>query len=589
MNAATPAGSVTDATADTDHLAELDQRLGDPSEPTNPVGHHAVLAADERAEMLAEGEAVLDDYGLNAHFVPVELGGRLTTMDGLVEVMRTVYRRDPNLGLGYGAASFISSVNVWASGTATQKQAMADLLLRNGKVAATYHELPHGNDMAGMQMRATETTGGWVLNGRKEVVTNLQRADALVVFTRTAEGTGSRNHSQLYIDKSTLPENAIEYLPRYATVGLRGVQLGGAAFHDCSVGADTVVGRAGQGLETAMRSFQVTRTTLPGMMTGILDSALQVTVDTTVGRRLYGGSVADLPHVRSVVAGAFTDLLVCEAFSLVAARALHLLPGQTSLYSSAVKYAVAGGLLRATDRLSGVMGAEFYRRDGDHAVMQKLVRDLKPVGFGHAARAACLTTILPQLGIHARRPVETESLPAGLFTTHADLPSVRFEELSISSRGRDPIGSSLAEFKDLLAGEGHEVVRAQVEMLGTELAELREALAQLPPPELTFTAEARSYDLVERYVNVLASVSCLWIWWHHRDDGDFLGDPLWLLAALPRLRIGLGQPSRGADDPAVQQQMFEEVRRRYADRTSFGLLARPLCGPGPGATTQDHR
>ncbi|KOG86370.1 hypothetical protein ADK38_31440, partial [Streptomyces varsoviensis] len=73
----------------------------------HPLGFTAVLEADERAEMFADGESALDAYGLNAEFVPVAHGGRLTRVDHLVEIMRTVYRRDPCLGLGYGFSSFI--------------------------------------------------------------------------------------------------------------------------------------------------------------------------------------------------------------------------------------------------------------------------------------------------------------------------------------------------------------------------------------------------------------------------------------------------------------------------------------------------
>ncbi|MFJ7192771.1 hypothetical protein [Streptomyces bacillaris] len=134
--------------------AELERAFGDPWDPANPVGHAATVAADERDEVVAGGERLLDAYGLGAEFVPVGLGGRLDRLDRLVEVVRTVFRRDPALGRGYGAASFIAAVNVWSSGSDEQRRRLADLLLGGGRVATLYHELEHGNDLAGAAFAA---------------------------------------------------------------------------------------------------------------------------------------------------------------------------------------------------------------------------------------------------------------------------------------------------------------------------------------------------------------------------------------------------------------------------------------------------
>lgn len=76
----------------------LEQRLGDPFDDANPVGFAALLRADERGEMCAAGERALDEHGLNADFVPIALGGRLSRIDDLVAALRAVYRRDPAWG-----------------------------------------------------------------------------------------------------------------------------------------------------------------------------------------------------------------------------------------------------------------------------------------------------------------------------------------------------------------------------------------------------------------------------------------------------------------------------------------------------------
>ncbi|MBY8851179.1 acyl-CoA dehydrogenase, partial [Saccharothrix sp. MB29] len=309
-------------------LADLRALLGSPWQEDNPLGFARVLDADERAEVVADAEVALDRFALNAEFVPVAEGGRLARLDDLVEVMREVYRRDGSLGLGYGASSLIAAVNVWTAADAAQRAEVAKVLLANRKIACAYHELDHGNDMAGTEFAAVPADRGFLLTGRKEVVTNVQRADALVVLARTEPGRGPRTHSQLLVDKAGLPADGFSYLPRFDSTGLRGVQLGGIRFDDCPVAADAVLGTRGHGLETAIRSFQVTRLGLPAMATGLLDTALRATLRHVRPRVLGGRSVADIPHVRAVLAGVFADLLMCEVFAAVAARALLLLPGE---------------------------------------------------------------------------------------------------------------------------------------------------------------------------------------------------------------------------------------------------------------------
>src|SRR5690606_30445400 len=124
----------------------LEERLGNPWDPANPVGFEAVVAADERERTPPAGAAALDEYGILAEFVPDQLGGRLTRLDHLIELMRSVYRRDPSLGLGHCSSSLIGSVNVWTAGSPAQRRAAAELLLSGAKISCAFHELAHGND-----------------------------------------------------------------------------------------------------------------------------------------------------------------------------------------------------------------------------------------------------------------------------------------------------------------------------------------------------------------------------------------------------------------------------------------------------------
>ncbi|MFD9410718.1 acyl-CoA dehydrogenase [Streptomyces sp. NPDC059989] len=554
----------------TDHLEKL---LGDPWDEANPTGFAATVAADEREETAPAAGAALDGFGILAEFVPEGLGGRFARADHMIELMRSVYRRDPALGLGHCAGQLLAGVNVWTAGSPEQQRAAADLLLDGRKIACAFHELAHGNDIGAAEFAADPTGAGLRLRGRKETIANLDRADALVVLARTDPGGGPRSRSQLFLPAARLDPRHVRFLPRFRSVGMRGVRLGGMEVTDLQVPADVLLGAPGTGVETAARAFQVTRIALPAMSTGLLDTALRVTLHHTRRRRLYGREAAAIPMVRTTLAEAFADLLICEAFSRTAARGLHLRPESGSVHAPAVKYLVSGMLLDAVERLSLVMGSEFYRRDGEHAVFQKLARDVKPIGFGHIARAACLSALLPQLpGLVGRARRSPAPAPAALFTAEAELPPLDLPGLRLVAGGREPLAASL---RAALDEDLPPAVRPLVEEHVRRLDELADAGAALRPRDLSISADVAVRELVARYTVALAAAACLGVH-RHAPAGDFLSRPEWLAAALTRL-AGC-ESAAPVDLPSeVEGALVEELVDRDDRRLSFGLAARPYA------------
>ncbi|MFC9257062.1 acyl-CoA dehydrogenase [Amycolatopsis thailandensis] len=538
--------------------AELDALFGDAWDEKNPVGHTAVLAADERREMLAAGERVLDEYGLNAEFVPVAHGGRLERTDRLAEVLRTVWRRDPCLGLGYGFSSLIASVNVWTTGDEEQCRRTARLLLANRRIAAAFHELAHGNDFAHAECAARPDGGGWLLSGRKEIVTNLRRAEAMVLFARTG-AAGSRGHSQFLVTRDELPAARLRDLPRYHSSGMRGVQLGGVEFDDCPLPGDALIGTPGQGVEMALRSYQITRSVGAAMFAGPLETALRLAIRCSLDRRLYGGKAADLPYVRAAISRAYADLLAIEAFSSVILRALHLAPESMGVYAPAAKYLTARMLLDAFADLRAVLGARSYLRQGQYAMFQKLARDIAPATFAHVSLSAALVTLLPQLPRLARRSwLSGPAAPPSLFDLGGDLPALSLDRLSAGMPRQDGIIGALAEISGDASPHDSDPARRFTARYADELRRLRDECATLGPADLAIDASPAAFALADRYTVVLAASSVLAVRRH---------DESVLLGALDRLTERTGGPPvlSPAEREETERRLFDEAVTRYLD------------------------
>ncbi len=562
-------------------VATLEERFADPHDESNELSYARLLQADEAGELPREGERLLDELVLNADFVPRELGGRLERVDTLVRVMRQVFRRDVALGLGYGVTSFMAAVNVWTSGSEEQRRRLASLLLDGGKVSVAYHELAHGNDFVRNEFEARPSVGGgYLLNGAKQVINNADRADAWVLFSRTDPAPGSRSHSVLMTERAGLDPARHRVLPRYDAVGVRGCHLSGLEFDDCPVPASDLVGEVGHGVEVALRAFQLTRSAMPGMALGAVDTGLRTVVRFAARRQLYRRTVLEIPHARATLTGAFLDLLICDSLSLTASRAVHLLPGETSVYAAAVKYLVPRMLGDTMNALSVVLGARYYVREGEFGIFQKHIRDLPVLSLGHAGSAACQATIIPQLSRLARRSwFQSEPAEPRLFRPREELGPVPYDSLTLAAR-TDALSATLVAAVDQLPGGTPQERAAHNLALGLtgELRRLQESSRSLTPQNRTALASPETFELADRYAVLLAAASVIGVWQQARHDEDpFLADAAWAAAALHRLARRLGQQPPDLPD-GCESRVHEEVLRRFEEQRSYDLYDTPLAG-----------
>ncbi|MFF4402726.1 acyl-CoA dehydrogenase [Streptomyces sp. NPDC001480] len=564
-------------------VARLEALLGDPTDPANPVGHRALLHADRRAALSAEAEGLLDDFGMSREFVPAELGGRFDSAENLLRVMRPVFRRDVALGAGYGMTTFMAASDVWMQGSAEQRDWLAGLLLSGSKAAIAQHETAHTNDFVRSGVRARVGAGGLEVTGAKPVINNLHRADALVLFCRTEPQPGTTGrHSVLLLDPHTLPTDRYRVIRRPAALGLRGCFFAGVELDACPVPHSTLLGPLGGGVPTALRSFQVSRTLMASLVSAAVDTGLRtaVLVDRTQGPGRTGLDPADPQHTAGTLAGAFVNLLLYDCLAVVATRALHLLPAETSVYSAAVKLLLPRVLSDTMYDLATVLGSQIYTRDGTVGIFQKHIRDVPVVSLGHAGTVACQATIIPQLRSLAEDSWFTGvEAPPELFRPGAPLPPFDYGALDLAC-GRDSVSATLLATAASLPGAtpAERTLRTLAGQMTAELHELRSRVLALPAPDAAHPVGPAWFALTDRYVLVLAAACVLGVWYHNRGGADpFLADPAWAAAALHRIAQRLGAPA--AELPAeCTARVHREVLARYGDRRSFDLYNTPIPG-----------
>ena len=576
----------------------LEQLLGDPALASNCLSFANAMRLDEQDAFPEAEVSFLLGHGLPEVYVPAHLGGTFTSSETFLALGRVLARRNMTLAVSY--STMLWSMLGWIGGSLSQQQRVAHWVMKQGMFPClAYSEANHGADLTANELTATKTPeGDYILNGEKWPINRATRSGFLVLLARTNENQNLRNHSLFIINKHELESRHYYHLPRVKTHGLHGCDISGIGFRNCRVPANALIGEEGHGLELALKGFQITRSFCSALSLGVGDSALRLVADFASTRKLYGQSVAKLPHARDIMVNAYVSQLSAEVVSMLAARGLHYFPEQFSTWSSIAKVQATHLVDHACHQLASVLGARYYMRE-QHAegMFQKILRDGSIVSVFDGSTPVCLDSLATLLPSLAKIRTNTVSAPdtSNLYDLRKQVPPLNFAQLALFGRGRDAIIESLPGLQQQLDQLPEDIhlpasrlssLRSQVQLLRTAVAQLDEDI--LAEPVVRGTPNSpRQFALAERYIALHSAVSALGIWLHNRDHmGVFFKQGFWLQAILLRQ----GEPLfRSGQLPAeLVEQLYAQMDMQLTQGKMFSLIEWPLAAKGQAETQPHH-
>ncbi|MFD8371453.1 acyl-CoA dehydrogenase family protein [Streptomyces sp. NPDC059688] len=567
---------------------ELDRFLGDPGDPSGWFSHARSVELDEKEEFPAAICRRLDDWGLPDHYVPAEHGGRLTDYEQLLQLMRAVARRDLTVAIGHGK-TYLGGVCVWVAGTPEQAARLGADIRAGVPVSLGLTERAHGSDLLAGEVRGTDGTDGWLVNGEKWLINNATRGSLLSLLTRTDPAGGPRGFSVLLVDKRELDKDHYRHLPKVHTHGIRGADISGIAFQDAPVPRSALVGTEGTGLETVLKALQLTRTMCAALSLGAADHGLRLAQDFAEGRELYGRRLSDLPQARRTLGTAAADVLVHEALATVAARFVHTLTEEMSVTAAVTKYLLPSGTEDVLAQLTRLLGARAFLK-GVHAngMFQKVERDHRIVGLFDGNTLVNLNSLINQFRSLVRGRGRGTGNLAGAQTAYdlsAPLPALDPGRLSLVARHGSAVLAGLdASVARLtaLAGERPALLPAAAaarriaevtDRVHTDMERWQGVIGDVPPA---------AFDTARRYTLCHAAAVCLGLWTHSAPQ--FTGtraeplwrDGLWLRAGLDRLLTRLGEPDTG--DTEAYDALLDHLHTTRRSGELFSLHPYRLPG-----------
>lgn len=553
---------------DTASHVRLEALLDERSQPGDAFAPAVLRELDDGEEFPAEACRMLDEFGLADYYVPATHGGKLVDVAELIQLIRCVARRDLTVAVAH-AKTLLGAAPVWVAGDRTQADELAESVLDGRIVSWALTERGHGADLLAGELSARRAETGWTLRGEKWLINNATRADLVCVLARTGEAGDARGFGLFLVDKRDLSTSDYEPLPKVPTHGIRGADISGIRFADATVPESAAVGGDGAGLEIVLKALQLTRTMCSGLSLGACDNALRLATAFVRERRLYGRLLVELPRIRRILADAAADLLLMEAVSFVAGRAVCSLPAEMAVVSSVAKAFVPSTGESLIAELGEILGVRaFFAETYAEGAFAKLERDHRIVGIFDGSTDVNRHALIKQFPLlaraNARRACDREGL-AKATTLAAPAEGLDLTSLGLVSHGGCSVLQGLPEAVDEVVtvvrdgGAPPELESLSDELLAaatdvaSALAEHKAAVGDVP------TAD---FDLARRYELCFAGAAALRLWLHNRERHDGLAiweDATWLRACLSRVLRTLGRA--GVDHSAAGEVLVEELVR----------------------------
>jgi acyl-CoA dehydrogenase len=279
------------------------------------------LSDDEPADVDAACRQLVAQLGAGGwlrYCVPAAYGGAHEALDvrSLALIRETLARHS-------GLADFAFAMQGLGSGTITlfgnqaQKQAYLPAVARGEKIAAFALTDPgSGSDVASIETTASETEGGYRIEGAKTYISNGGIADYYILFARTGEAPGAKGISAFVVDRETEGLDDSERIDVIAPHPLATLR-----FTDMRLPQSALLGERGRGFAHAMATLDVFRTTVGAAALGFARRALDEATERALTRRLGAGTLADNPITQSKLAEMVLDV---ETSALLVYRAAWL-------------------------------------------------------------------------------------------------------------------------------------------------------------------------------------------------------------------------------------------------------------------------
>jgi len=267
---------------------------------------------DMKGEFPSRHLPKMAELGLMGMMIPTEWGG--SGLDTLSYVLAL-----EEISAACASTAVTMSVNnslycgpIAKFGTEAQKEKHLKPFASGHKLGAyALSEPGTGSDAANQQTTAVQKGDKWILNGRKNFITNGPHADAMVVYAMNDKSKGPKGISCFIVEK-TAPGFAVGKVEK--KLGICASSTSEIVLDQCEVPAENLLGQVGQGFTVAMNTLDSGRIGIATQAIGIARAAFEAARKYSTEREAFGKKIYEF--------GAIQDYLADMATRIDASRLL---------------------------------------------------------------------------------------------------------------------------------------------------------------------------------------------------------------------------------------------------------------------------
>ncbi len=272
------------------------------------TGRHPEEIIRKMAELNLMGIAIPDTYG-----------GAGTDILSYSVALEEISRGCASVGVIMSVNNSLVCDPLNKFGTEEQKKKYLTPLASGRKLGCFGLTEPEaGSDAASQKTTAVLKGDEWVINGKKNFITNGNVADTCILMAMTDKSKGYKGISSFIVDTKS-PGFSVGVVEK--KLGIKASGTSELILEDCRIPKENLLGEVGQGFYVAMNTLDGGRIGIASQALGIARAALEAAIAYSKTRVQFGKPIAKLQAIQWMIADMSTEL---DAARLLTHRAAFL-------------------------------------------------------------------------------------------------------------------------------------------------------------------------------------------------------------------------------------------------------------------------
>ena len=243
-------------------------------------------------------------FGIQGLSVPKAYGGAMEEVNflrALLAMEGLGYACEDNgLAFGLNAQMWTVQTPIVHFGNEAQKQKYLRAMAAGEMIGSHALTEPNaGSDIFSMKMRAEKVTDGYLLNGKKVLITLAPICDFALVFANSNPKMGKWGVSAFLVDKGT---PGFKQSEKKSKMGMRCIPIGELEFNDCLIPAENLLGSEGLGFSILNHSLEYDRCCILASQLGAMERQLERAIEFVKNRKQFGQPVGQFQSVSNRIA-----------------------------------------------------------------------------------------------------------------------------------------------------------------------------------------------------------------------------------------------------------------------------------------------